>query len=182
MEAGRSIRLTAVAAAAVFAFGVVPPANAVRSGAFAFGMTMVWPDVPCAGAACQVTSLSGRAIGAVVGTAPNGAAACAPGCHLSEGPAGLIYDEPPCAAGQSLNGSATGHVQINGGISVGTPQTPMVVNISWIRLGVSTIITFSGGQLGVALAVFRSVSGFDCNTGNGPATVQLIGTGWIYDG
>ena len=167
-------------------FGMSLPANAAQAGALAFNALATLPDFPCAGAACQVTSLSGPAFGAIVGTGPNGATACTTGagaCDISEGPAGITYDEPPCVAGEPLQGSANGQAQISGGQTLaGASQTPLVLNLTYIRVGVVAVITFTGGgQVGAAAGIFVPVAGADCVSGNGPATVRVIGAGAAVD-
>ena len=180
--AKKSMTLMTVVLAVAMFFGMSLPANAAKAGAVAFVANAVLPDFPCAGAACQVSSLTGPVVGAIVGTGPNGATACAvPLCSLSEGPAGITYDEPACVAGEPLQGSAFGQAQVNGGTSVGAAQTPLVLNIQYVRFGVIAIVTFTGGQLGAAVGLFIPGAGVDCIPGNGPATVQIVGVGADID-
>ena len=178
--AKKSMTLMTVVLAVAMFFGMSLPANAAKAGALVFVANATLPDFPCAGAACQVSSLSGPVVGAVVGTGPNGATVCAT-CTISEGPAGITYDEPACVAGEPLQGSAFGQAQINGGNSVAAAQTPLVLNIQYVRFGVVAIVTFTGGQLGAAAGLFIPGAGVDCVSGNGPATVQIVGVGAAVD-
>lgn len=177
----KSITLMTVVMVIALFFAMAMPANAAKTGAFAFNAVATLPDFPCGNpAGCDVDSLSGPAFGAIQGTGPGGVTACTTGagaCDLAEGPAGIHYDEPPCVAGEPLQGSASGQIQITGGQTLnGSAQTPLVLNINYVRIGVVAVITFPGGQ-GAAVGVFAPGAGADCIAGNGPATVRVIGAG-----
>lgn len=179
-----SVKGLALLCLAVVALGVVPPASATSVGSFTLTMTMVWPDFPCDDpGGCSASSLNGRLVGGIIGTEPNGATACtaaAGGCALSLAPFGFNYDEPPCVVGQPLQGSADSAVAISGGPSLGARSMPAELAIQYIRLGNHLHITFPGLH-GLAQGVIRFISGRDCINNNGPATVQIVASGYYHD-
>lgn len=181
----KSMTVLTIALSIAMIFAMAVPAHALKAGAVAFNATATLPDFPCDDAGgCDVTALGGDAFGAIAGTGPNGVTVCAAaaaGCAIGLGPAGIHYDEPPCVANEPIQGSASGQVQITGGLSVAAPQTPAILNINYVRIGVIAVITFTGGQLGAAVGVFVPGAGADCIPNNGPATVRVVGIGAVVD-
>ena len=167
--------LTIVMAVAM-TLGVAAPSNAAQVGAVAFVANAHLPQFPCPGG-CFVSTLSGPVAGVIAGTGPNGATVCAT-CTLGLGSAGLKYTEPNCVAGKvPATGSAQGDTDINGGTSVAAAQTPLTLHINYTRVGAIAVITFTNGQLGVAVGIFRPSSPAVPPCDGSAQDVQIIGAG-----
>ena len=163
----------------VLVFGTGPAANATTAAAVELVMNAHLPEFPCPNG-CQVSSLSGKVNGALVGTASHGATICANNCQLTLGPAGLTYEEPPCFVGRlPATAGAHGDVQIIGGSNLRAAETPVVLHISYFREGVVAVITFTSGQLGVTVGLFRTTSPTIPPCDGSAQDVQIIGAGMV---
>jgi hypothetical protein len=172
----KSMTLMTVVMVVALIFGMALPANAVTAGAVAFVANATLPAFPCPGG-CNVSALGGPVAGVIAGTGPNGATVCAT-CNLSLGTVPLTYREPACVAGEvPATGTASGDVRINGGTAVLAPKTPLDLHISYTRVGAIAVVTFTGGQLGVAVGLFRPVAPAVPPCDGSGQTVQIVGAG-----
>jgi hypothetical protein len=158
------------------------PADASTTTVFMFNVHAHLPSFPCP-SACNVSSLSGPFVGAIAGTGPNGVTVCAT-CSVGLSPTtvSLTYREPACVLWEvSASGTASGDVTISGGSSVLGGHTPLILHISYVRIGAVATVTFKNTQIGVAVGLFRATNPKIPPCDGSSQDVQIIGAGSVED-